>query len=141
VPLCVASVAGGVWVSARNRMASRKAVLALLVFMTLGSALVAFGPSLATTVIGAILIGFVLAPLATYYSLVLDQLAPPQKRPEVFALLRTANALGIIFASAVLTAVSLSIALIVVTCTMSAATLTVGFATVGRRSRQRVPLV
>ena len=141
VPLCVASVAGGVWVSARNRMASRKAVLALLVFMTLGSALVALGPSLATTVIGAILIGFVLAPLATYYSLVLDQLAPPQKRPEVFALLRTANALGIIFASAVLTAVSLSIALIVVTCTMSAATLTVGFATVGRRSRQHVPLV
>lgn len=141
VPLCVASVAGGIWVSARNRMASQKTVLALLFFMTLGSALAALGPSLATTVIGAILIGFVLAPLATYYSLVLDQLAPPQKRPEVFALLRTANAVGVIFASAVLTAVSLSSALILVTCAMISVTLMVGFATVARRSGQRPTLL
>lgn len=131
VPLCVASVAGGIWVSVRNRMASRKAVVAQLSVMTLGAALAALGLSLTTTVIGAILIGFVLAPLGTYYSLVLDQLAPPQKRPEVFALLRTANAIGIIFASAVLTAVSLSGSLIVVTCTMIAVTLTVGFAPAG----------
>jgi len=137
VPLCVASVAGGIWVSVRNRMASRTAVLMLLSFMTLGSALAALGPSFATTVVGAILIGVVLAPLGTYYSLVLDQLAPPQKRPEVFALLRTANAIGVIFASTVLTAVSLSSALIVVTCTMIAVTLTVGLATVVRRRGQR----
>lgn len=131
VPLCVASVAGGIWVSVRNRMTSRKTVVAQLSVMTLGAALAAFGPSLITTVIGAILIGFVLAPLGTYYSLVLDQLAPPQKRPEVFALLRTANAVGIIFASAALTAASLSSALIVVTCTMLAVTLTVGFMPTG----------
>ena len=56
-----------------------------------------------TTIVGAVLIGFVLAPLGTYYSLILDRLAPPQRRPEVFALLRTANAVGVIFASAVLT--------------------------------------
>ncbi len=96
-----------------------------------GAAFAALGSSLATTVIGAILIGLVLAPLGTYYSLVLDQLAAPQERPEVFALLRTANAVGIIFASAVLTAVSLSSALIVVTCTMLAVTLTVGFVPAG----------
>ena len=30
VPLCLASVAGGIWVSVRNRMATRKAVLAQL---------------------------------------------------------------------------------------------------------------
>jgi hypothetical protein len=136
VPLCIASVAGGIWVSAQNRMVTQKAVLALLFLMTVGSALVAFGPSLATTVIGAIFVGFVLAPLATYYSLVLDQLAPPQKRPEVFALLRTANATGVIFASAVLTAVSLSSALTVVTCSMIAMTVTVAFATVVCRSGQ-----
>jgi predicted MFS family arabinose efflux permease len=129
-------VAGGIWVSAQNRMASQKAVLTLLVFMTLGSALVAFGPSLATIIIGVILVGLVIAPLATYYSLVLDQLAPPQQRPEVFALLRTANAVGVIFASAVLTAVSLSSALIVVTCAIIAMTFTVGFATVRLRSGQ-----
>lgn len=127
VPLCLASVAGGIWVSVRNRMASRKAVVLLLFIMTLGIALAALGPSLATTVIGAILIGSVLAPLGTYYSLILDTLAPPQRRPEVFALLRTANAVGIIFASAVLAAASLQTALIVVTGAMIAVTLTVGF--------------
>lgn len=133
VPLCLASVAGGIWVSLRNRVASRTIVVAQLSVMTLGSALAALGPSLATTVIGAILIGFVLAPLGTYYSLVLDQLAPPHRRPEVFALLRTAHAIGIIFASAVLTTVSISSALIVVTCAMVAVTLTVAFAPIDHR--------
>ena len=41
VPLCLASVSGGIWVSVRNRMATRKAVLAQLFIMTLGSALAA----------------------------------------------------------------------------------------------------
>lgn len=137
VPLCLASVAGGIWVSIRNRMASRKAVVAQLSVMTFGAALAALGPSLATTIIGAVFIGLVLAPLGTYYSLILDALAPPRKRPEVFALLRTANAVGIIFASAVLTAVSLSSALIVVTGAMMLMTLTVGFSPVMRRNGQR----
>jgi hypothetical protein len=134
VPLCLASVAGGLWVSVRNRMASRKAVLAQLLVMTLGSALAALDLSVATTVVGAVLIGSVLAPLATYYSLVLDTLAPPQRRAEVFALLRTANAAGVIFASAVLTVVSLAVALIVVTCLMIAVTLAVAIASARRRA-------
>jgi hypothetical protein len=128
VPLCLASVAGGIWVSVRNRMATRRTVLAQLSVMTLGSALAALDLSVATTVVGTILTGSVLAPLSTYYSLVLDSLAPPQRKPEVFALLRTANATGVIFASAVLTAVSLSMALIVVTGLMAAATLAVAIA-------------
>jgi hypothetical protein len=70
--------------------------------------------------------------LATYYSLILDTLAPPQRRPEVFALLRTANAVGVIFASAVLTLVSLSIALIVVTGLMLIATFAVAIASARR---------
>jgi hypothetical protein len=115
VPLCLASVAGGLWVSVRNRMATRKAVLAQLSVMALGSALAALELSVATTIVGAVLIGLVLAPLGTYYSLILDTLAAPQRRAELFALLRTANAVGVIFASAVLTVVSLSVALIVVT--------------------------
>ena len=128
VPLCLASVAGGIWVSVRNRMATRKAVLAQLSVMTLGAALVTLDHSVATTVTGAILIGLVLAPLATYYSLILDTLAPPQRRAEVFALLRTCNAIGVIFTSAVLTVVSLSMALIVVTCLMIVVTLVVAIA-------------
>ena len=132
VPLCLASVAGGIWVSVRNRMAKRNAVVVQLLVMTLGSALAAVNLSVATTVIGTVLIGSVLAPLATYYSLILDTLAPPQRRPEVFALLRTANAVGVIFASAVLTVVSLSMALIVVTGLMVIATFAVAIASARR---------
>ncbi len=133
VPLCLASVAGGIWVSVRNRMATRKVVVGQLAVMATGSALVAFNLSVATTIVGAILIGSVLAPLATYYSLILDTLAPPQRRAEVFALLRTANAVGVICASAVLTVVSLSIALIVVTGLMIVVTLIVGIASLRRQ--------
>jgi MFS family permease len=106
IPLCMASVAGGVWVSLRNRMATRTAVLIQLSIMTLGAALVALEQSVAATVVGTVLVGSVLAPLGTYYSLVLDTLALPQRRAEVFALLRTANSSGVIFASAILTMAS-----------------------------------
>ena len=126
VPLCLASVTGGIWVSVRNRMASRRSVVPKLSVMTLGGALVAFGSSVTTTAIGAVLIGIVLASLGTYYSLMLDQLAPPQKRAEVFALLRIANATGVIFASAVLTGLRLSSALMVVTGVMLTMTVVVG---------------
>lgn len=139
VPLCLASVAGGIWVSVRNRMASRKTVLAQLAVMSIGSTLVALNLSVATTVVGSVLIGTVLAPLATYYSLILDTLAPPQRRAEVFALLRTANAVGVIFASAVLTVVSLSLALIVVTGLMIAVTLIVGIASLRRQPVPSAP--
>lgn len=132
VPLCLASVAGGIWISVRNRMATRKAVLVQLSIMTVGAALAALDQSITMTVVGAVLIGSVLAPLGTHYSLVLDTLAPAHRRPEVFALLRTANAVGVIFASAVLTVVSLSMALIVVTGLMIAVTLAVAMASLRR---------
>ena len=134
VPLCLAAVAGGVWVSVRNRMATRAAVLVQLFIVTLGSALTALNLSVAATVVGSVLIGSVLAPLGTYYSLILDTLAPAQRRPEVFALLRTANGLGVIFTSAVLTVASLSMALIVVTGLMIIVTLAVGIVSVRHRA-------
>jgi hypothetical protein len=132
VPLCLASVSGGIWVSVRNRMATRKVVLAQCLVMTLGSALAALNWSVIATVVGAVLMGAVIAPLATHYSLTLDALAPPDRRPEVFALLRTANAIGVIFASAALTFASLSTSLIVVVGLMAIATLAVGFASTRR---------
>jgi hypothetical protein len=139
VPLCLASVTGGLWVSVRNRMATRKAVLVQLSVMALGSALAALKISLATTVIGTVVIGLVMAPLSTYYSLILDTLAAPQRRAEMFALLRTANALGVIFASAVLTVVSLSVALIVVTGLIMAVTSAVAIASARRRAASPAP--
>lgn len=132
IPLCLASVSGGIWISVRNRLSSRRAVFTQLSIMTLGMGLVALGFSLTLTVIGAVLIGLVLAPLGTYYALILDRLAPRGKRPEVFALLRTSYALGIVFTSSVLTAVSLEIALIVIACSMLAITLYVGFVDASR---------
>jgi hypothetical protein len=139
VPLCLASVTGGIWVSVRNRMATRTVVLGQLFVMTLGSALVALNLSVATTVIATVLIGLVMAPLSTYYSLALDTLAPPRRRPEVFALQRTAQAVGVILASALLTAASLSIALAVVTGVMFGATSVVAIALARRRNVVRVP--
>lgn len=137
VPLCLASVSGGVWVSLRNRMASQGSVVAKLAVMTFGIALVTLGPSVATTMVGAVIIGIVLAPLGTYYSLVLDQLAPAHRRAEVFALLRTANATGVILASAVLTGLSLPGALLVVTGAMLAVTLMTGVVACGWRTAPR----
>lgn len=139
VPLCLASVAGGIWASVRNRMATRRTVLAQLSIMSIGSALAALNLSVATTVVGAVLIGSVLAPLATYYSLVLDTLAPSQRRAEVFALLRTANAVGVILASTALTVVPLSMALIAVTGLMVVASLIVAIASIRRRGPLPLP--
>ncbi len=138
VPLCLASVTGGLWVSVRNRMASRKAVVAQLFVMALGSTLVALKLSVARTVVGTVVTGLVMAPLSTYYSLVLDTLAPPQRRAELFALLRTANAAGVILASAALTVVSLSVASIVVTGLIASVTLAVAIAS-ARRARRATP--
>lgn len=126
VPLCLTAVAGGIWISVRNRMAKRPTVVAQLSIMTLGSTLAALDISVATTVVAAVLIGTVMAPLSTYYSLILDTLSPPRRRAEVFALLRTANAMGVIFASAVMTVASLPTALIVVAGLVGTVTLAVG---------------
>jgi hypothetical protein len=133
VPLCLASIAGGVWVSVRNRRASRGAVVVQLAVMAAGASLAALQVSVAATIVGAILIGAVLAPLGTTYSLVLDALAPPHRRAEVFALLRTANAVGVILAGLALTALTLSAALTTIAAMMILATLTVGVA--ARRTR------
>lgn len=135
VPLCVASVAGGIWVSVRNRMASRRAVVAQLAIMASGAVLAALDLSVVATIIATILIGAVLAPLSTYYSLILDTLAPPGRRAEVFALQRTANASGVIFASAALTLVSLSLALTLVAGLMILAAAAVGLASARRAGR------
>jgi hypothetical protein len=107
--------------------------MAQLLVMCAGSALAAAGLSVAATLVGAVLIGLVLAPLATHYSLILDTLAPPHRRPEVFALMRTANACGVILASALLTAASLPTALLAITAVMGAATIAVGVAGVRGR--------
>lgn len=126
VPLCVASAAGGLWIGIRNLRATRRMVLVQLAMMSFGTLLVALQASLPLTMVGVVMMGAVTAPLGTHYSLTLDALAPPQQRAEVFGLLRTANAVGIILTSSVLALASLSMALMLVACLMLAATLCVG---------------
>ncbi|MDR6817895.1 MFS family permease [Neorhizobium sp. 2083] len=112
VALCIASVCGGVWVSLRNRLARQGTVIFLLAAATGGAILVSLRHSVELSALGCIVVGLMIAPLGTYYSVVLDGLAPPSKRSEIFALLRTANSVGIIFSSAALTWTSLPSALI-----------------------------
>jgi len=119
VAICVTSILGGIWVSVHNREPRRRTVLAWLAVTLSGVAIVGFGHSIAATVVGALLVGAVLAPLATYYSLVLDRLVAPEHRAEVFALLRTANALGIITSSALISMVSMDATFTVVITAMS----------------------
>ncbi|MBP2461489.1 MULTISPECIES: hypothetical protein [unclassified Rhizobium] len=122
VPLCIASVAGGIWISVRNRMPSRKVVLVQLAVMAFGSGLAAANHSMAVTIAGTVLVGAVLTPLGTYCSLALDALAPPERRPEIFALLRASKAVGVVFASALLALVGLSTAMVWVTALIIAVT-------------------
>ncbi|MFI6427763.1 MFS transporter [Promicromonospora sp. NPDC050880] len=100
--LCVGSVTGGVVVSVRNRMPRPWSVVTYLAATTAASALVLLGGHLATALAGAAVIGFFLPVLGTFYSLALDRLAPPDRRAELFALLRTATSLGVIVASGLL---------------------------------------
>lgn len=126
VAICASSILGGIWVSVHNRMPRRRTVLAWLAVTALGVAAVGFGHSVLATVIGALLVGAVLAPLATYYSLVLDNLVAAEHRAEVFAQLRTANALGIITSSALLSLVSLQMTFTVVITLMTAVMVVAG---------------
>lgn len=134
VALCVASVAGGVWVSVRNRLAHRAVVVAQLALMTTGAALIASQISAVATIAGAVIVGFGMAPLSTYYSLMLDALSPPHRKAELFALARTMNAIGIILTSASLTMTSLAVTQALATALIAAATVTVGLVSLFSRA-------
>jgi len=110
--LCVGSIIGGVWVSLRNRMPEPWKVVSFLVASTAGSGMVLAGGHIALTLAGAAVMGFCLPFLGTFYSLVLDELAPPGRRAEMFAFLRTASSLGVIAISGLLALLGLQAALI-----------------------------
>ena len=107
VALCVASVAGGVWVSVRNRAPRRGVVILYMGVMALGAAGIAAELPLWATVVAAVLVGVCMAPLSTAYSLMLDGVAGAHEKAEMFALARTMNAVGIIVTSACLSVWSL----------------------------------
>jgi hypothetical protein len=110
VPLCVASVLGGVWVSVRNRRLRVPAVAAMLLLTASAMVLVSAETRIWTAIAGAVLVGSFLAPLSTAFSLLLDDLLPADRRTEGFALLRSSHAIGLIIASALIALVSLDAA-------------------------------
>jgi hypothetical protein len=109
VALCAASVAGGVWVSVRNRSPRLGVVVGYMCVMALGAGLIAAELPLWLTVGAAVMVGCCMAPLSTAYSLMLDGLAAAHEKAEMFALARTMNAVGIIVTSATLSLWSLGV--------------------------------
>ena len=110
--LCIGSVAGGIWVSVRNRVPRPWKVVAFLTATSAGFGVVVAAGSVASTLAGAGVVGFFLPMLGTFYSLTLDELAPPHRRAEMFAHLRTASALGVMGVSALLAVLGLQAALL-----------------------------
>lgn len=110
--LCSGSVLGGVWVSFRNRVPERWKVVSFLAVSSAASGVILAGGHLALTLAGAAVLGFFLPSLGTFYSLILDELAPPDRRAEMFAFLRTASSLGVITISGLLALQGLRTALI-----------------------------
>lgn len=110
--LCIGSVIGGIYVSVRNRMPPVRQVALFLAATTAASSLILLEGHLALTLTGAVLVGFFMPQLLTFYSLKLDELAPPDRRAEMFSLLRTATSMGVIVISGLLALSGLRAALI-----------------------------
>lgn len=110
--LCIGSVMGGVWVSVRNRTPGLWKVVGFLVASSLGLGAALFEAHLSVTLAGAFVLGIFLPMLGTFYSLALDGLAPADRRAELFAHLRTANALGVMGVSGVLALFGLQLAIV-----------------------------
>ena len=87
-------------------------------------------------VIGAVMVGSVLASLSTSYSLQLDVLAPVDRKAEVFALSRTATTIGVILTSTVLTLTSLAATQVVAAVVVCAAITAVAIASFAGRTVQ-----
>jgi sugar phosphate permease len=113
VPLCVASVLGGVWISVRNRRLRLPTVAAMLLLTACAMVLISAAMWIWAAIASAVLVGLFLAPLSTAFSLFLDDLLPADRRTEGFALLRSSHAIGLIVASTLIALVSLDAALAV----------------------------
>lgn len=111
VALCLASIMGGMWVTLRNRVFGHTGVILLLATMAIGVSMVAMLYSVGISITGCVLVGLTLAPLGSQYSLALEQLVRPNLRSEAFAMLRTANSIGALTASALIAWTTVSVAM------------------------------
>lgn len=113
VPLCVASVLGGVWISIRNRRLRQRTVIIMFLLNVIGMLTLAWSTWIGTAIAGVILVGSSLAPLGMSFSLLIEDVLPQARRAEGFALLRTSTSVGVIIASSVIAFGSLATSFIV----------------------------
>jgi MFS family permease len=138
VPLCIASVLGGVWISIRNRRLGVPTVAVMLLLTAAAMLLVRAGTWVGTVLAGVVLVGLCLAPLSTAFSLFLDDLLPDDRRAEGFALLRSSHAIGLIVASALIALISLDAAFLV-SAALAVTSVVVVTATGARRRHEAAP--
>jgi MFS family permease len=89
------SVAGGLWYGARDWSAPiEKRFLVLIALLALGSAPLAFAPSIGAMGVLLVLTGLALAPLATTEYALVDRLAPAGTATEAYSWQIVANVMG-----------------------------------------------
>jgi MFS transporter, DHA1 family, inner membrane transport protein len=113
VPMCIASVLGGVWTTIRNRRFRQWTVVGMFLLTVVGMLIIAWNTWIGFTIAGVVLVGLFLAPLGTSFSLFMEDTLPKARRVEGFAMLRASNSVGIIVASSVIAFGSLATSFIV----------------------------
>lgn len=103
VILCLASVTGGAVITWANRSLPIVVVIALLGTMLTGSLGLALSPAIPGALAGTVLIGLCMAPVGTYYSIVIESLVAPDRRSEAFSVLRAAQGTGVVLSALLLT--------------------------------------
>jgi MFS family permease len=89
------SVIGGLWYGARPWTSSVETrFLILMALLAVGSAPLAFAPSIGVMAVLLVLTGFALAPLATTEYALVDRLAPPGTQTEAYSWQIVANVIG-----------------------------------------------
>ena len=89
------SVIGGLWYGARSWDSPlEQRFLVLMALLALGSAPLAFAPSIGVMGLLLVLTGFALAPLATTEYALVDRLAPPGTETEAYSWQIVANVMG-----------------------------------------------
>ncbi len=91
----IGSVIGGLWYGARSwESSAEKRFLILMAVLALGSAPLAFAPSIGVMALLLVFTGFALAPLATTEYALVDRLAPPGTETEAYSWQIVANVIG-----------------------------------------------
>ena len=89
------SVVGGLWYGGRAwRSSAEKRFLILMALLALGSAPLAFAPSIGVMGLLLVFTGLALAPLATTEYALVDRLAPPGTETEAYSWQIVANVIG-----------------------------------------------